>query len=122
MRHRKSFSPIETALAAAFGAIPRKQPVLTVEEKLRNMFLQSLRAKLELCRLVAARLMEELEHPARNTLEKRCLFRRWEDMTRNGDTLEFVLDLLRRHEWEEAQRATKVDISCCPEESIVSSD
>jgi len=76
-----------------------------VEETIRNLYVQSLRAKLELCRIVSARLMEELESrelPARRHGESFC---RWFNVTRDGDILEFVFELLRRRERE--ARATQ---------------
>jgi hypothetical protein len=76
-----------------------------LEGTIRNLYVQSLKAKLELCRIVSARLMEEAESqelPARKQRESFC---RWFDVTRDGDILEFVFELLRRHERE--ARATQ---------------
>ena len=71
-----------------------------MEEIIRRLFVQTLRAKLELCRLVAAALMVELESPLLTITEKRAAFRQWVSITRDGDVLMFVLELLRRHERE----------------------
>jgi hypothetical protein len=71
-----------------------------VEETIRDLYIQSLRAKLELCRIVSARLMCDLESPRLTDRQKREEFCRWFDVTRDGDILEFVFELLRRRERE----------------------
>ena len=71
-----------------------------MEETIRDLFVQSLRAKLELCRVVSARLMHDLESPRLTDRQKQESFCRWFDATRDGDILEFVFELLRRRERE----------------------
>jgi hypothetical protein len=73
-----------------------------MEKTIHVWFRQILRARLEMCRLVAVQLMEELDHPSSTEIEKRALFRRWELVIRDGDNLEFMLELLRHHESEAA--------------------
>lgn len=71
---------------------------------LHSLFVQMLRAKLELSRIVAASLMETLDYPVVTDWEKREAFRQWADVTRDGDFLAFMLELLRRHEREKLRR------------------
>ena len=75
-----------------------------MEETIRDLYVQSLRAKLELSRIVSARLMRDLESPRLTDRQKQESFCRWFDATRDGDILEFVFELLRRRE-REARRS-----------------
>lgn len=74
-----------------------------MEEILHSMYVQSLRAKLELCRITAASLMESLDSPKLTVEERQTGYQRWTDVTRDGDVLEFMLELLRRRGRETKQ-------------------
>ena len=76
-----------------------------MEETIRDLYVQSLRAKLELSRIVSARLMRDLESPRLTDRQKQESFCRWFDATRDGDILEFVSELLRRRELRSPQIA-----------------
>jgi len=96
---------IERNPGTAARPVAPQLPDAAVEETIHNLYVQSLKAKLELCRIVSARLMEELESqelPARRRGDSFC---RWFNVTRDGDILEFVFELLRRRERE--ARATQ---------------
>lgn len=84
---------------SGFGGAPLL-PEAAVEKTIRNLYIQSLRAKLELCRITGAALMRELESPMLTVKAKREVFYRWFDVTRDGDILGFVLELVRRSERE----------------------
>lgn len=71
-----------------------------VEEIIRRLRIETTRAKLELCRIVAATLMQRLESEELTVRERRAHFKRWLEVTRNGEVLEFVLELERRGDRE----------------------
>jgi hypothetical protein len=69
-----------------------------MQEVARNLLLQTLRAKLELTRIVAASLTEKLDLPHLSVREQRHTLRHWLDVTEDGENVEFVLELLRQHD------------------------
>ncbi len=69
---------------------------------LDNLYVHTLQAKLALTRIVGASLMYELESPKLTLYEKRAGFRRWVEVTRDGDVLALMLDLFRRQKKERA--------------------
>jgi hypothetical protein len=71
-----------------------------MEEFLQHLYVGTLRAKMDLCRVIAATLMDSLHSPTLTVYERQAGFRRWEEVTQNGDTLEFMLELIRRREKE----------------------
>lgn len=71
-----------------------------VEEIINKLRIEATRAKLELCRIAAAALMHRLESEELTVSERRALFERWLEVTRNGEVLEFVLELERRRDRE----------------------
>ena len=70
-------------------------------KNIQHLYIQSLRAKLELCRIIAASLMNSIESQKLTTEERRAGFRCWVTIARDGDILELMLDLIRRREREE---------------------
>ena len=70
------------------------------EANLRTFRIQKLRARLEFSRIEGAALMERLESPSLTVLEKRAVFRRWHEVARDGEVLDFMLHLMRRYERE----------------------
>ena len=78
---------------------------MSMEEMFQRLLTQALRAKLELCRIVAAALMEEMDLQQGSGTRQRTAFRSWAEVTRDGDMLEFMLELLRRHDRELARGA-----------------
>jgi hypothetical protein len=69
-----------------------------MQEVARNLLLQTLRAKLELTRIVAASLAEKLDLSHLSVREQRHTLRQWLNVTEDGENLEFVLELLRQHD------------------------
>lgn len=74
-----------------------------MEEFLQYLYVQTLRKKMEVCRATAATLMKSLQAPNLTLHEQRTGYKRWEAVTRDGDVLEFMLELIRRHEREERE-------------------
>ena len=75
---------------------------LAMNDVLENLYVHTLQAKLALTRVVGASLMYELESPKLTLYEKRAGFRRWVEVTQDGDVLAFMLELIRRKKKEHA--------------------
>jgi hypothetical protein len=71
-----------------------------VADYLRELQIQTIRAKLELCRIVAASLMKSIQSQELSADEMRSGYRCWLRITQDGDALEWALDLIRRRERE----------------------
>jgi len=79
-----------------------------LEEFLQSLYVQTLRKKMEVCRATAATLMKSLQSSNLTVYEQRAGYKRWEAVTREGDVLEFMLELIRRHEREERAAAIQI--------------
>jgi hypothetical protein len=77
---------------------------VAVEEIVVTLYIQTIRAKLELCRIVCASLCSTLEDPNLTLAESSMISARWAQRLRDGDILAFFLDLLRRDEREQRVR------------------
>jgi len=80
-----------------------------VEEIAVRLYVQSIRAKLELCRIACATLSNKLEDPNLSDSEKSAIAADWDQRLRDGDILAFFLDLVRRLEREQRERHTAGD-------------
>jgi hypothetical protein len=80
-----------------------------LEEFLQHLYVQGIRAKMESCRVAAAILMKSMQSAGLTVYEQKAAYRHWEAVTRDGDTLEFMLELIRRHQRE--QLGTRLPIS-----------
>lgn len=70
---------------------------MEVGEIITRLSVQAIRAKLELCRIVAAALTRRLELPGCTEEERRVDSSRWLEVTRDGEALELALERQRRH-------------------------
>jgi hypothetical protein len=71
-----------------------------MEKEPLNLRVAIIRAKLERSWIVAARLMDDLDHSTL-TNEERCdATRHWQEVTHEGDLLALALDLMRRQQKE----------------------
>lgn len=77
-----------------------------MEEIIQRLHIQTIRAKLELCRIVCASLAKEFENPHLSLREKDAIAIQWEKLLREGDVLALLLDLLRRKEIQHLQTVT----------------
>ena len=71
-----------------------------MEEIINGLHIQTIRAKLELCRLVCETLAREFENPNLSFSEKTVLSRQRSKLLREGDILALFLELLGRREKE----------------------
>jgi hypothetical protein len=69
-----------------------------MEQILQRFLVQTLCAKLALCRIAAATYSEALLSPTLPGPERITTFRCWEKATREGDTLAFALEMISRRE------------------------
>lgn len=79
-----------------------------MEEFLQYLYVQTLRKRMEVCRATAATLMKSLQSADLTVYEQRAGYKRWEAVTREGDVLEFMLDLIRRREREQREAAVQM--------------
>ena len=92
-----------------------------VEEIIEGLQIQTIRAKLELCRIMCACLAAELENPSLTQHERTAIAMQWDHLLREGDILAFFLDLLRRRD-KELRDGTGKNKAPVPEEQQRSSD
>ena len=71
-----------------------------MDEHLHTIFVTNLRACLELTRIAGAAFMRDLESPDLSAMQKRAVFRRWDEAMRQGEILESTLHLVREQERE----------------------
>ncbi len=67
-----------------------------VEEIVGRLQIQTIRAKLELCRIVCASLAAQFDNPQLSCREKAIIAGQWDKLLIEGDILAFFLELLRR--------------------------
>lgn len=78
-----------------------------MEEIIRRLEIQTIKAKLELCRIVCASLAAQFDTPDLTHIERATIARQWNKLLAEGDTLAFFLELLRRRERERMNTSTK---------------
>lgn len=69
-----------------------------MKEIVVKLYIQSIHAKLELCRIACATLFSKLKNRKLTLAEKSAISAQWNQRLREGDILALFLDLLRRHE------------------------
>lgn len=69
-----------------------------MEDPFRVLFIQAMRAKMDLCMIIAATLMEQLQLRELEAWDRIEIFRQWDNAVNEGETLAFALELLRVHE------------------------
>lgn len=75
-----------------------------MEEISNSLRMQTIRAKLELSRVVCASLAEEFDDPRLSLEERAAIAREWERSATDGDVLALFLDLLRHRDKSEKIR------------------
>jgi hypothetical protein len=68
-----------------------------MEEINAKLRIEAISAKLELCRIVAATLVQKIESPEFNTGERQEYLQRWLEVIHDSNILKSALELESRH-------------------------
>jgi len=75
----------------------QRRSVREVEEIINRFRIQTIRAQLELRRIICASLGNKLDKPQFSAVEPSMIAKPWQAVLAEGDAPAFYLDLLRRH-------------------------
>ena len=68
------------------------------DDRLRKSLVKRIHERLETFRTESAALMQVIDSPSLSNRERRALFLRWNEVSRNGDLLELLLAFIQRRE------------------------